>query len=137
VATADATVATVYLDTSAVGRILMAEPDAAAILGDLEDFEQRVASRLMRVELRRLAVREGRLAAADQLLADIALLPVDADLLAVAETLPPSTVATLDAIHLATALRLAGTGNLDAVMTYDKRLADGARHHGLAVLAPS
>jgi hypothetical protein len=31
----------------------------------------------------------------------------------------------------------AGTGDLDAVMTYDKRLADGARHHGLAVLAPS
>ena len=129
--------AAVYLDTSAVGRVLLAEPDAAAIARDLEGFELRVASRLLRVELRRLAVREGRLSAADQLLADIALLPVDADVLTAAETLPPPTVGTLNAIHLATALRLAGTGNLDAVMTYDKRLAAGAIHHGLEVIAPA
>ena len=126
----------VYLDTSAVGRILLAEPDAAAILRDLGSFEQRVASRLLRVELRRLAVREGRLAAADELLAGIALVPIDADLLTAAETLPPVTVGTLDAIHLATALRLAGGDHIDALMTYDKRLADGARHHGLTVLTP-
>jgi predicted nucleic acid-binding protein len=46
-------------------------------------------------------------------------------------------VATLDAVHLVTALRLAQAGSLDAVMTYDARLATGAAQHGIAVLAPA
>jgi uncharacterized protein len=129
-------VATVYLDTSAVGRVLLREPDADAILRELAGFEQRVASRLLRVELRRVALRRNRLADADQLLSGVALIPIDESLLAAAETVPPATVATLEAIHLVTALRLAGSGRLDAVMTYDARLADGARQHGLTVLSP-
>jgi hypothetical protein len=40
-------------------------------------------------------------------------------------------------IHLATGLRLAHAGRLDAVMTYDERLAQGAHAHGLTVLAPA
>jgi predicted nucleic acid-binding protein len=107
------------------------------VLRDLGAFEQRVASRLLRLELRRLAAREGRLSDADQLLSGVALLPLDEELLAAAETVPPTTVATFEAIHLVTALRLSGAGRLDAVMTYDARLADGAREHGLTVLAPA
>lgn len=129
--------AAVYLDTSAVGRLLLGEPDAGVILSALEAFRQRVASRLLRLELRRLGLREGRLADADRLLAGVALVPVDEDLLAAAETLPPVTVAALDAIHLATALRLSHAGRLDALMTYDARLAEGARAHGLTVLVPA
>lgn len=129
--------ATLYLDTSALGRVLLGEPDRDTILGQLADFEQHVASRLMRVELRRLALREGLLNEADQLLSAVALLPVDEHLLAAAESVPPSTVATLDAIHLVSALRLWHAGRLDAIMTYDVRLADGAREHGITVLAPS
>lgn len=126
----------VYLDTSVLGRILLGEPDAPGILRELGAFEQRVASRLVRVELRRLGLREDRLADADQLLAGVALVPLDDDLLAVAETISPFSVATLDAIHLATALRVSHGGRLDALMTYDARLAAGARSHGLTVLAP-
>ena len=129
--------AVVYLDTSAIGRVLLGEPDAPAILRDIAPFTERVASRLLRVELRRLALREPRLAAADQLLTGVALLPLDDELLAAAETVQPVTVGTLDAIHLITALRLASAGHLDAVMTYDVRLADAARRHGLAVLSPA
>lgn len=128
--------AIVYLDISAVGRLPLGEPDAPAIVRDLAAFDQRVASRLLGVELRRLALGEGCLAEADQLLAGVALLPLDVDLLSAAETLPPLTVATLDAIPLATALRLASAGRLDAVMTYDRRSAAGARAHGLTTIAP-
>jgi uncharacterized protein len=130
-------VAVVYLDTSALGRVLLGEPDAPAILRDLGAFEQRVASRLLRIELCRLALREGVLADAQQLLTGVALVPIGENVLAAAETLPPPTVATLDAIHLATALRLAAADSLDAVMTYDVRLAGGARDHGLTVVAPA
>jgi predicted nucleic acid-binding protein len=129
--------AAVYVDTSAVGRVLLGEPDAPAVLRDLADFDQHVASRLLRIELRRLALREDALEAADRLLDGVALMPLDDPILASSETLPPATVATLDAIHLATALRLATAGVLDTVMTYDRRLAEGAAHHGLRVLAPA
>jgi predicted nucleic acid-binding protein len=130
-------VPTVYLDTSALGRVLLGEPDRVAVLRAIDAFDLRVASRLLRIELRRLALRHGLLGDADQLLAGIGLIPLDDAVLTTAETTPPTTVATLDAIHLTTALRLADAGSLDAVMTYDVRLAEGARQHGLTVLAPS
>ncbi len=126
-----------YLDTSALGRVLLGEPDSQAILRELGRFDRHIASRLLGVELRRLALRHGRLEDADQLLAGVALIPVEEATLAAAETVPPPTVATLDAIHLVTALRLADAGLLDAVMTYDTHLAAGAQQHGLSVLAPA
>jgi predicted nucleic acid-binding protein len=62
---------------------------------------------------------------------------MDEELLASAETLTPSAVATLDAIHLATAIRLAGEHEVDAIMTYDRQLAAGAEEHGMTVVSPS
>lgn len=126
----------IYLDTSALGRVLLGEPDREIVLDSLADFDERVASKLLRLELRRLALREGLLAEADQLLQGVALLPIDEALLAAAETVVPIEVASLDALHLATALRLAAVGRLDALMTYDHQLARGAEHHGIRVLSP-
>ena len=116
----------VYLDTSALGRVLLGEPDAAAVLCELARFDEHVASRLLRVELRRLALRFDLLEAAGELLAAVALVPLDQTILDEAETMLPPVVATLDAIHLVTALRLAEAGFLERVMTYDARLAEGA-----------
>lgn len=130
-------VAAVYVDTSALGRVLVGEPDAPLVLRALDDFDALVASRLMRVELRRLALRQGLLDAAEALVAGVALIPLDDGVLLAAETVTPANVATLDAIHLATALRLSAAGVLDTVVTYDTRLADGAAEHGLRVLAPA
>ncbi len=127
----------VYLDTSALGRVLLGEPDAAAVVREVAAFDQRVASRLLRIELRRLGLRVGRLEDADRLVGSVALVPLDDATLAAAETVAPAHVATLDAIHLATVVRLARARRLDAVMTYDARLAEGVRQHGLTVLAPS
>ncbi len=50
-----------YLDTSALGRILLAEPDAVAIRAALANYDAWWSSELLVVELRRLAVREGLL----------------------------------------------------------------------------
>lgn len=127
---------TIYLDTSALGRLLLSEPDAEAIRTELSRWEHHASSRLMAVELRRLGIRRGIAAAADQLLAGVALLPVDAALLVAAESITPPTVATLDAIHLATALQLRDAGLLDAAMTYDRQLSAGLDHHEIEVLAP-
>jgi predicted nucleic acid-binding protein len=48
---------------------------------------------------------------------------------------PDRVLRSLDAIHLATA-RLLGS-DLDALVTYDNRLASAATEAGLAVLAPA
>jgi predicted nucleic acid-binding protein len=130
-------VSVVYVDTSALGRSLLEEPDKPAIERALETFTVRASSGLLRVELRRLGLREDLLDRADHFLSRISLIPLDQQILAAADTLTPSSVATLDAIHLATAVRLAKDGRLDALMTYDKQLAIGAREHGIEVIAPS
>lgn len=127
----------VYVDTSALGRVLLAEPDGVSVLRVLEEYDEHVASRLLGVELRRLALRFGVTDQADELLAGVALVPLDEELLEEAESVEPVTVATLDALHLAAAIRLAVAGFIEAVMTYDTRLAEGARHHGLAVVSPT
>jgi predicted nucleic acid-binding protein len=126
-----------YLDASALGRLLLGEPDAPAILEALEDFDAYVASRLVAVELRRLAIRHDRRRQAERLLDAVSLVPITEGLLAAAETVAPTTVAALDAIHLATALELAAAGLLDAVISYDARLIVAAREHDLVVLSPS
>lgn len=128
---------TVYIDTSALGRVLLDEPDKGAIKDALDSFDRVTASRLLRIELRRVGLKRGLLDRAESLLTDISLIPLEDQILTATETLKPLSVGTLDAIHLATAIHLAGAGELDALMTYDKQLANGAREHGITVLAPS
>lgn len=126
-----------YLDTSALGRVLFAEPGHQAVTDALRGFPRRVSSRLLRIELRRLARRRDAVERAEELLLMVALVPLDEATLTSAETVPPAGLATLDAIHLATAVRLAEVGLIATVLTYDHRLADGAQAHGLEVLAPA
>lgn len=127
----------VYVDTSALGRSLLDEPDKPAIERALDTFENSISSSLLRIELRRLGSRRNLLDRVDALLAGIALIPLEHEILTAAETVTPLALATLDAIHLATAVRLADAGRLDAMMTYDKQLAAGAKEHGITVLSPS
>ena len=52
-----------------------------------------------------------------------------------AQTVRPTTVRSLEAIHLGTALHV--RSHLTSFITYDKRLADAARAAGLPVDIPS
>jgi predicted nucleic acid-binding protein len=130
-------VSLVYVDTSALGRLLLDETEKPLIEQELEAFARRAASSLLRVELRRLGLRHNLLDRVDPLLDGVLLVPLGRRIITTAETLTPSAVATLDAIHLATAVRLSQAGELDAMMTYDKQLAAGAREHGITVLSPA
>lgn len=62
------------------------------------------------------------------------LLAVDDEILSIAASLEPPQMRTLDAIHVATALRLAE--ELDTFVTYDDRQAKAATEAGLAVRSP-
>ncbi len=73
-------------------------------------------------------------ASAEAGLADLALLPLDPAVLAVARRLDPPELRSLDAIHLATALSIGP--DLGAVFSYDDRLIAAALAAGLTVLSP-
>jgi uncharacterized protein with PIN domain len=126
-----------YVDTSALGRVLLDEPDAGAIVDGIERYETRWASALLIVELRRLAAKTGLGAAAEASLASVRLLELDAAAVERASRIEPIEVRSLDAIHLAAAVVLAGRGEVDAVLTFDRQLQAGCAHHGIRVEAPS
>ena len=126
-----------YIDTSALARVMLGEPDTPAVAAALASFEQHFSSRLLAIELRRVALREAMPAVADALLGSVALVPLDEAIMVRAETVMPAGVATLDALHLATALHLTDAGLVTTLLTYDERLAAGAREHGLPSLAPT
>ena len=71
---------------------------------------------------------------AEASLSDVALVPMDDAVLAIARRLDPSELRSLDAIHLATALSV--SSDLGALFSYDDPLAAAAAAAGLLVLAP-
>lgn len=73
--------------------------------------------------------------AAAQVVAQISVVEPSMIVRARAATLDPPTLRSLDAIHLATALE--ARAELQALVTYDVRLAAAAEAEGLEVLAPS
>jgi len=127
----------IYLDTSALGRILLAEPDATAIRSVLDQRNDWWSSELLVVELRRFATRENLMDPAEKLLKEIDLLSVDSDTLQRASRVEPPEVRSLDAIHLDAAIHLKEQGKIESVLTYDHQLQSGCRHHGLEIVAPS
>ena len=126
-----------YVDTSALGRVLLAEPDAATIRSTLSRYDRWWSSALLVVELRRLAARAGRETAGEALLAEMELHPLDRSTLERASRVPPSEVRSLDAIHLEAAIALRDAGEIEAVMTFDGQLQRGCEHHNLGVEAPT
>lgn len=126
-----------YLDTSALGRVLLSEPDGPAIVAALAAFDAWWSSELVLVELRRLALREGLGAAGEQLLVGIAREPITTTAMEHASRIEPLDVRSLDAIHLEAAVRLHARGDVAAVFTYDHQLQAGCAHHGVPVVAPA
>ncbi len=62
-------------------------------------------------------------------------MPIDDEILETAAQLGPTTLRSLDAIHLASALVL--QPDLGALVAYDLRLVEAARQSGIAVHMPS
>jgi predicted nucleic acid-binding protein len=126
-----------YLDASAVVKLLMQEPETAALRRKLPAWPRRASAALLRVDVLRSVKRAGlpRLFAdARRQLAGIHLIRLDDELLERAAELEPPGMRSLDAIHLAAALGLGG--DLGVLVTYDARMSDAAQALGLPVIAP-
>lgn len=133
--TPDASLA--YLDTSAYMKLIVEEAESAALARELDRWSAYTSSALLGVEAVRACRRIGEelATAAEAGLADIALVPVDEQVLALARRLDPAQLRSLDALHLATALSIGH--DLGAVFSYDDRLAAAAGAAGVLVLAPA
>ncbi len=128
----------VYLDSSAIVKLVVPEPESAALHRFLASEPEWVSSALSSLEvlraLQRREVADPQLERARELLARIALAPVDDRVLAVAARMPPSALRSLDAVHLATAQSLFG---IEAFLTYDKRQLAAAVATGLPAISPA
>ena len=126
-----------YLDSSALVKTVVAEPESAALRRLLRRHHLRVSCGLARTEVVRAVRHLGPRATtrARQVLQRIDLVRLDDALLDAAGVLDASVLRSLNAIHLAAALTVAA--QLEAVVTYDARMAAAARLLGLRVAAPA
>ena len=128
----------VYLDSSALIKLIFEESETSSLADFLHAWPTRTSSSLASVEVLRTAqlVDDDVVTAhARHLLAHVHLIRPDDVLLAAASRLEPPSLRALDAIHLATAMSLGH--ELAGMVAYDRRLAGAARHAGLTVWAPS
>ena len=127
-----------YLDSSAILKLVVSEAESTALISLLGGWPERVSSELAQTEvlraLRRAKVSVGQFRRGEKVLARLGLIRIDRRILLDAAMLRPSALRTLDAVHLATALSL-GT-DLAAVVTYDLRLAEAASGAKLKVWSP-
>jgi hypothetical protein len=126
-----------YLDSSAVVRLVIAEPESAALRRYVRRRRPLVSSALARTEVLRalLSFGEVALARGRRVLRTIELMRVNDRVFEVAGSLLPAEVRSLDAIHLATAQQLGD--DLGVVVTYDVRMADAAAKLGLETHSPA
>lgn len=127
----------VYLVSSAIVKLVVEEDEPPALLRHLGTRPVRASSALTRVEVIRAVHAHGPAAVtrARQVLSAMHLLAIDQALLDAAANLPQTTLRSLDAIHVASALAIAG--DLSELVTYDHRLATAASAAGFIVSDPT
>ena len=127
---------TVYLDASALVKLVVPEEETDALAAFLAQRPSQATSVIALVEVRRAAARRPGVAAerVEDVLGRISAIGLDRTTVSAAGAIGPPALRTLDAIHLASAAALGD--DLEAFVTYDRRLADAARVLGIPDVAP-
>jgi predicted nucleic acid-binding protein len=123
-----------YLDASAITKLVVAEAESRALRARVQG-ERLVSSRIAFVEVSKAVARANPDADAGPVLARLALVELDAELARIAAAAGGSGLRALDAIHLASALRVAR--DIAAFVTYDDHQAAAVEAAGLPVETPA
>jgi uncharacterized protein len=128
----------IYLDSSALAKLALTEPESAALAEWLAEHANQplVSSALHRAEVPRAVWRAepGALPRSYRLIRRIAKVALTADVLDNSATLPPQALSPAHAIHLASALAV--RDDLTAFVAYDEDLLAAAADAGLPVVSP-
>ena len=127
----------IYFDSSALVKRVREEAESAALENWItrQDAKVGICSSLVRVEVVRAVAADGpeAVARARQIFNELSLIQLTYGLLDTAANLA-APLRSLDAIHLASAMRLGSS--LRAFVAYDRRLLAAAEQAGLPVVAP-
>ena len=126
-----------YLDTSAAVKLVVTEPGTTALRRWLASRDgAMVSSDLLRTELLRATRRAApkQMVQARAVLDALILLTLSSAVFERAAMIEPDLLRSLDSLHLAAALELGD--ELEGMVTYDRRLAEGAQALGIHVVAP-
>jgi predicted nucleic acid-binding protein len=126
-----------HLDSSALVKLAVDEPESAALRRHLRRRRPVVSSALARTEVLRGLLLEGDagIARGRAVLGRVELVRVTERVLTSAAVLSPPGLRLLVAIHLATAPQLGG--DLGHIVTYDEMMLDAAKRLGMKTASPA
>lgn len=128
----------IYLDSSALMKLIREEEETAALLEWLSPRSAQpvITSELGRLEVLRAARRAGSavLTEARAVIGDVDLVPLDRGVQDLACDIGEPPLRTLDALHLASAILLRDA--VTAFVAYDHRLVSAAQAVGLPATTP-
>ena len=126
-----------FCDSSALVKLIVDEPESAALRQSLGAYSHVLASELAEVEVPRAVRRRdpGRVVLAQRLLRNLDTVALDQSVIQRAASLDPVELRSMDSVQLACALQIAP---LDPVfIAYDERIIRAASAAGLRTLAPA
>lgn len=124
-----------YIDSSAILKLIFTEKETPAL--DKVMSNKMVTSTLTRVEVKRAVnrINSTKSKVANDVLAQLQYIELDSQTLNLAEAFSPDvTLRTLDAIHVASVLRISEA--VQGIITYDKQMIANAEKMGIKVLSP-
>jgi predicted nucleic acid-binding protein len=127
----------IYADSSALVKLITDEAESVELQRWMSAQDEAFATNMIgAVELHRVAARidAEAVASAIFILRRLDRIELDGSTYALADQLQPTSLRTLDALHLASA---AMARDVSAVLTYDARMAEAAELAGLPVVAPA
>lgn len=122
-----------YLDASAITKLII-EEDESEILAERVAGQQVVSSRIAVVEVTKAVARANPRADPQPVLSRFTFVELDPELARLAGATGEPGLRALDAIHIASAVRLGS--ELDAFITFDERQAAAGSKIGLPIEAP-
>jgi uncharacterized protein len=129
----------IYLDSSALVKLAIAEPESPGLLSWLAAQPNlvRVASSVIRVEVPRAVWRAEPSALPESylVLRRTTEIELTDEVLSKAASARPVTLGAIDAIHLASALVV--RRELTSFVSYDRRLLTAAKEAGLPIASPA